>query len=176
MRTRFAGIAVCLAVLLSPPPAFAETKTGCDSFLWPLATEIAWFQAETSVKTASGTTLAAVPSDEAVALELRPMPEAGLPLKPTSTPKPDDAQKFGGYVTIESFPGPGAYQIAISDSGWLDVGQNGTTLEAIAHTGSHHCDKLRKSVRFEIGAGPVSIQVSGVPQNTIKIAIRPAAD
>jgi len=176
MRTGLVGIAACLMLATTTLSARAEQATGCDEFLWPLATEIAWFQADASEKAASGAKLAALPEGKAIALDLLPMPEATLPAKPTSTPKDGDAEKFGGVVTIESFPEPGAYQIAISASGWLDVVQNGTTLEAIAHTGSPQCNVLRKSVRFEIGAGPVSVQVSGVPKNSIRIAIRPAAD
>lgn len=156
-------------------PVYAADEKACD-FLWPLATEISWFEADTSEQVASGGTLADLPQDKAIALALKPAAEADLPVKPTSTPKPSDDKKFGGLVTIEKFAEPGAYQVAISDSGWLDVIQNGVPLEAIAHTGSHDCKKLRKSVRFEVGEGPVSIQVSGVPGNSIKIAIRPAAD
>lgn len=156
-------------------PVYAADEKACD-FLWPLATEISWFEADTSEQVASGGTLADLPQDKAIALALKPAAEADLPVKPTSTPKPGDDKKFGGRVTIEKFAEPGAYQVAISDSGWLDVIQNGVPLEAIAHTGSHDCKKLRKSVRFEVGEGPVSIQVSGVPGNSIKIAIRPAAD
>jgi hypothetical protein len=161
------------AVLVSP--VYAENEKACD-FLWPLATEISWFEASTSAEVASSGTLPELPQDKAIALALKPVSEADLPVKPTSTPKPGDDKKFGGVVTIGTFAEAGVYQVAISDSGWLDVIQNGKPLEAIAHTGSHDCTKLRKSVRFEVGEGPVSIQVSGVPANTIKIAVRPAAD
>lgn len=178
MRTIPKWIATGLLLLAAPLSASAETAGGkaCDSFLWPLDTEIAWFKADDSQKLASGATLAGVPADKAIALNLLPTPKVELPAKPTSTPKADDAEKFSGFVTIEAFPEPGTYQVAISTSGWLDVVQNGTALEAIAHTGAPQCDLLRKSVRFEIGPGPVSIQVSGVPRDSIKIAVRPAAD
>jgi hypothetical protein len=36
------------------------------------------------------------------------------------------------------------------------------------------CAAIRKSVRFEVGSGPFSLQLSGIPQDTIKIAIRAA--
>ena len=165
-----AGLSAVLAT-----PVYTADEKACD-FLWPLATEISWFEADTSEKVASGGKLAELPQDKAIALSLKPASEVDLPAKPTSTPKPDDHKKFGGVVTIEKFAEPGVYQVAISASGWLDVIQNGTPLEAIAHTGSHDCNKLRKSVRFEVGQGPVSIQVSGVPSNSIKIAVRPAVD
>lgn len=176
MRNGLTAIAACLMLSLTPIAALAENGAGCSEFVWPLATEMSWFKAETGEKTASGTELASLPQDKAIHLALVPMAQATLPAKPTSTPKADDDKKFAGFVTIQSFPEAGQYQVAISDSGWLDVVQNGTALESTSHTGSPNCDVLRKSVRFEIGTGPVTIQVSGVPKDNIKIAVRPAAD
>lgn len=176
MLKTLSALAACAVLLAASLDAGSASPDGCGDFLWPLETEIAWFDADTSEKSASGVSLAALPSDKAITLALEPMPEVKLAAKPTSTPKTDDDKKFGGFVIIEKFPAPGHYQVAISGSGWLDVVQNGATLESTAHTGSPKCDRLRKSVRFEIGEGPVSIQVSGSPSDSIKIAVRPATD
>lgn len=176
MRIRLIGLLALAAAFAAASSARAADAAGCSEFMWPLATEIAWFEADASEKVASGATLAALPEGKAIELALEPAAKATLPVKPTSTPKAEDAEKFVGAVTIEGFPQPGAYQVAISASGWIDVVQNGTPLESIAHTGSPNCDVLRKSVRYEVGAGPVSIQVSSVPKDTIRIAVRPAAD
>lgn len=176
MRNGLTSIAACLMLSITPVTALAEDGAGCNEFLWPLATEMSWFKADAGEKTASGTELAGPPQDKAIHLALLPMAQATLPAKPTSTPKADDDKTFAGFVTIQAFSEPGHYQVAISDSGWLDVVQSGAALESTSHTGSPNCDVLRKSVRFEIGSGPVTIQVSGVPKDSIKIAVRPAAD
>jgi hypothetical protein len=120
--------------------------------------------------------LAAPPTDKAIELALKPAAEVSFPAKPTSTPKPEDKDAFGGVVTFEGAPEPAHYQITLSTHGWIDVVQNGTPLEATGHTGSKDCDGLRKSVRFEVAPGPFSIQVSGVRKDSIRIAVRPAAD
>ena len=150
-------------------------ESACTEFVWPLDTERAWFRADDALPLKSGDTLPTPPDDKAVSLKLRPAAGTELPAPPTSTPKHDDAERFAGAVHFDGIP-EGHYQVAISKSGWVDVVQGGKALEATAHTGSPHCDELRKSVRFEIAPGPFSVQVYGVPSDTIRFAVRPAAD
>ncbi len=156
--------------------AAAADATGCEGFLWPLTTELAWMKATDSEGVASGATLPTPPAGKAIALTLLPASQVTLPAKPTSTPKPEDADKFAGVVNFEAPSEPGHYQMTISTHAWIDVVQNGAPLEATGHTGAKNCETIRKSVRFEIGPGPFSIQISGAPKDVIKIAIRPAAD
>ena len=60
---------------------------------------------------------------------------------------------------------PGVYQVTLSSVGWVDVVQNGAALPVTGHTGMKDCAAIRKSVRFEIGSGPFSVQLSGIPQD-----------
>lgn len=152
-----------------------KKQSSCTEFVWPLETERAWFRANDALPLKSGDKFATPPTDKAVSLKLRPAASVELPAPPTGTPKPEDAERFAGVVHFEDVA-EGHYQVAISKSGWVDVVQGGKALEATAHTGSPQCDELRKSVRFEIASGPVAVQVYGVPTDTIRIAIRPAAD
>lgn len=177
MKSRLPHIlaSVALAVVLATPVLAEQKKVGCESFLWPLATEIALFRSNDAIAVGSGDTLPAPASDKAIALALKPAPEVQLPSKPTSTPKADDASKFAGFVSFTKVE-KGHYQVSMSGPGWIDVIQNGAPLEATGHTGSPECQDVRKSVRFEITEGPLTIQVHGVPKDSLKIAIRPAAD
>jgi hypothetical protein len=173
---RLAPTLIALAVLaVAPSCAFAAGAKGCEAFLWPLATELAWMKAADSEMAAAGATLPA-PPEKAIALALQPASDVKFVVTPTSTPKPEDAKSFGGVLSFERMPAAGQVQITISTHAWIDVVQNGATLEATGHTGSPDCDSIRKSVRFEVGPGPFSLQISSAPEDTIKIAIRPAAD
>ena len=67
----------------------------------------------------------------------------------------------------------GVYQVTLSGEGWIDLVQNGAALDSADHSGAKNCPGLRKSVRFNVGAAPVALQVSGVPGDSIKVAIRP---
>lgn len=64
------------------------------------------------------------------------------------------------------------YQVALSGEGWIDLVQNGAALDSADHSGAKTCPGLRKSVRFNVGAAPVALQVSGAPTDSIKVAIR----
>ncbi len=76
-----------------------------------------------------------------------------------------------GTLTL-NIPKTATYQVTISADGWIDVVQNGVAVKASAHTGDRLCLGLRKSVRFPLHAGPAIVQVSGAPENAIRIAIR----
>lgn len=155
--------------------AASKSEDACNQFIWPLETERAWFRSQDVIPLKSGDTFATPPNDKAISLRLRPATSIELPAPPTNTPKAEDAERFAGFVSFKNIP-EGHYQVAISDHGWLDVVQDGKALESTGHTGSPKCSDLRKSVRFEMAPGPFAVQVYGARGDTIRIAIRPAAD
>ena len=165
----------CAALVAGAAPSAAAPAVGCEGFLWPLATEIAWMKATDSETVATGASLPAPPNDKAVALGLKPAAEVTLPATPTKTPKPGDDKTFAGVVTFENIP-QGHYQVTLSAHAWIDVVQNGKALEATGHTGSSDCQFVRKSVRFEVADGPVAVQIYGSAATSMKFTIRPAAD
>ena len=66
----------------------------------------------------------------------------------------------------------GVYQVTLSGEGWIDLVQNGAALNPPI-TRAPRMPGAAKSVRFTVGAAPVALQVSGVPGDSIKVAIRP---
>lgn len=180
--SRFFLLLATAGALIADPlaPATSEeaaqkSENACDQFIWPLETERAWFRSSDVIPLKSGDKFATPPDDKAISLRLRPAASVELPTPPTSTPKAEDAKRFAGFVSFENIP-EGHYQVAISDHGWLDVVQDGKALESTGHTGSPKCSDLRKSVRFEMASGPFAVQIYGARGDTIRLAIRPAAD
>lgn len=171
--TRITLGAFLLGVVSSP--ALAADAKGCDGFMWPLTTELAWMQAADKTAVTSGGSIAAMPGDKAVTLKLLPQAEVKFPVTPTKTAKPGDAATFAGFFQVEGIDS-GHYQLTISSHAWIDVVQNGAPLDATGHTGAEDCAAIRKSVRFEIGKGPFTILISGSPKDAISVALRPAAD
>ena len=171
---RFLRTLVCTGVLVLPLRAATAAETGgCESFAWPLSTEIAWMNASESETILSGAKLAAPPNN-AISMTLLPVAKVSFQVAPTGKPKGDTAEAFGGIAFFDGASGAGLYQVSLSGPGWIDVVQNGAALSPKAHSGKSDCVAVRKSVRFEIGAGPFSVQLSGVPKDRIKIAIRRA--
>jgi len=170
---RFLGLLLCIGSLTMPLQANAAETGGCESFAWPLSTELQWLKAADSETLTSGATLPSPPA-KAIALSLLPVSKVSFPVAPTSKRKAGAAEAFGGILNFDGAAQPGLYQVTIASGGWVDVVQNGKALHPSAHTGKSDCDGARKSVRFEIEPGPFSIELSGIAKDTIKFAIRRA--
>lgn len=165
-------IAVAVFVF-SPVHVRAAGLGGCEDFAWPLATELAWMNATDPIDVNSGAEIPSAP-EKAIALALEPEADAKLMARASGKPKSVPERPFAGAVTIASIGKPGIYQVTLSSSGWIDVIQDGKVLDAVTHTGKSDCPSIRKSIRFDLKADPVMLQVTSVPANNVKIAIKAA--
>ncbi len=175
-NARHGSYFLAAAVLATLPfatakPAPAQDLAACDQFAWPVKREQALFASRELRHVASGTTLDSFP-DRGIALELQPHDATPYKLPPGRPPK--IANSSGGFVVISNVPKAGPYQITVSAEGWIDVIQDGKALASAAHSGRRDCPDVRKSVRFDLQSGAVTIQVSGVESKLIKLAILPA--
>jgi len=165
---RIALVAFALFAIIGPA---AADDSGCDKFAWSLSRERALLAAGGAHKAQSGTKLADIPA-AAVVMQLDPASRAAFSLPPER--KPASEASFGGMLYLPAPQEPGIYQVTLSNEAWVDAVQNGHYAHSIGSTGRHDCTGLRKSVRFEISAAPIILQVSGVAAETIAIAIRRA--
>lgn len=162
-------IALTLSATL---PAFAADPEGCDKFKWPIDRERAALTAPDRPKIASGADLnSALPV--AALMSLRPAADANLPTTPERIPKPNT---FSGFVALKNLLPPGRYTVNLSAGGWIDVVQDGQFLRSVTSSGVRGCDGIRKSVKFELPAKPLVIQISGVETDSISLAIVPATE
>ncbi len=162
-----------LLALLLTGAAWAESPAApCEGFAWPMAREKAAFEAAAPGAIPSGTTLGAWP-EAAETLALAPHGEADFPLAPGRAPKHG---ANGGYIVLPAPAAPGAYQVTLSGKAWIDVVQNGAHVTAGDHSSDHACPLMRKSVRFDLVAAPVTLQISGSDATTLTFTILPVAD
>jgi hypothetical protein len=158
-----------LSLVLAPALALADEPSGCGGFKWPLDRERAALVNPAKPAVANGGTLA---YDVAATLKLAPLGDAGLPQAPERAPK--SPQSYAGHFTLASPAKPGAYKITIASEGWIDVVDNGGFLHPRAFSGAVGCDGARKSVKFELPAHPLDLQVSGVKDGEIALIVSPA--
>ena len=104
------------------------------------------------------------------AVALAPTGSVGFRLPPERAPKPDT---FGATLDVADLAA-GLYQVTLSDDAWIDVLQRQARLKSVAFTGQRDCPGARKSVRFSLKAGGLTIQISNAPAATINVAIAPA--
>jgi hypothetical protein len=160
---------VALLLLGAAPAWAAEEPSGCDKFKWPIDRVRAALTAPDRAKLASGGELAALPAT-GVTLALVAPAEAKLPTPPERAPKDGT---FAGFASIKAAPKAGLYTISLSAGGWIDVVQDGHFLKPKAFSGATDCDGIRKTMKYELSAAPLVLQVSGSKENSISIAILP---
>ncbi|OCK58845.1 hypothetical protein [Bradyrhizobium sp. LMTR 3] len=161
-------VVIALTALFGPAMAADD---GCEKFAWSLARERAAFVATDKTTIAAGDTISVLPAG-AVVIRLQPAAQASFAMPPER--KPRSERWHGGMVRFPALPKPGTYQVTLSDEAWIDVIQNGRYARSVGSTGRSDCPGMRKSVRLDLDASPVVLQVSGVAEETIAVAISPA--
>jgi hypothetical protein len=165
-----APLFIALVLLAAAPAMAAEEPSGCDKFKWNIDRERAALTAPDRVKLASGKDLAALPST-GMTLALGPAAEAKLPTPPERAPKEGT---FAGFTSFTTPPKAGIYTVSLSAGGWVDVVQDGHALKPKAFSGATDCDGIRKTMKYEISASPFVLQVSGIKENSVSIAVLPS--
>jgi hypothetical protein len=161
---------IALLLLGAVPAWAAEEPSGCDKFKWSIERERAALTSPDRVKLASGGDLAALPST-GITLGLSAPADAKLPTPPERAPKEGT---FAGFASFKTAPKAGIYTVSLSAGGWVDVVQDGHFLKPKAFSGATDCDGIRKTMKYEVGASPFVLQVSGTRENSVSIAILPS--
>ena len=162
-----------LGLAALPGIAVAEDPAGCGGFKWPLERERALLTAPNVPPIASGSDIAdggATP----VEITLLPFADAKLPSPPERAPKSPTA--YAGFVRIAGITKPGTYNVTLSAEAWIDVIQDGRFIKSTTFSGAVGCAGLRKSVKFDLAAAPVVVQLSGVSTGSIRVIVSPATN
>ncbi len=157
---------VALLLALAGAGAHAQGGPACDKFKWSVARERGWFGDLASVD--SG---AVIVASRGYAVTLQLTDAVVFRVTPERAPRPGT---FGATLDVANAGAPGLYQITLSDDAWIDVVQEGARLQSVAFTGQKDCPGARKSVRFSLKAGGLTIQISNAPAAAINLAIAPA--
>jgi hypothetical protein len=154
--------------LLAAAPAFAQEPVGCDKFKWPLDHERTLLASPSQM--ASGAEMPQ-PLATAVTVALLPYADAKLPVPPSRAPKA--AGSFAGFINASGVPQPGTYRVTLSAPAWIDVIQYGHALQSTAFSGATGCPGIAKSVKFELGAAPFAVELSGTTAEALTFVVTP---
>jgi hypothetical protein len=164
------AVLTVLALLGSAPAWAAEEPSGCDKFKWNIDHERAALTAPDRVKLASGAELTSLPAT-GLTLSLSTPADARLPTPPERAPKEGT---FAGFASFKNPPKAGIYTISLSAGAWVDLVQDGHALKPKAVSGATDCDGIRKTMKYQIGASPFVLQISGTRENSVSVAILPS--
>jgi len=169
MGMRYATLSLTF-LIVSLSSTFAQDDTGCDKFAWRLARERAWFAQSDKMVVKAGDKLDTIP-ERAFVITLQPGDAASFVMPPERKPKRPNA--FGGTILFGAVTHPGFYQVTLSDDAWVDLIQDGHYLRSAGSSGRRDCPGLQKSVRLELAAGALILQLGDVEPRTIAVAIGP---
>jgi hypothetical protein len=159
-------LALAFVLGLAGGGAEAQDNNACDQFKWSIARERGWFA--DAKPAASGAPIAI---GQGYSVALRPSDSVAFAKPPERALK---AGSFAARLEAPDIDKPGLYQITLSDEAWLDVIQGDAQVKSTAFSGQKDCPGVRKSVRFELKAGPATIQVSNAASAAINLALAPA--
>ena len=169
----FTTTVAVIALTVCAAAADAPAKPPCENFDWPMAREVAAFAAAPAEATPSGTTVTAWP-EGVTRLALAPFETVAFPVTPERAPKEPNGAK-GGWIVLPAPTAGGIYQVTIDGRLWVDVIQDGKTIASGAHSSDASCPAFHKSVRFELGLAPVTLQFSGAGNENVTFTILPAS-
>ena len=163
------GAACLLGTLLSSSLASAEDSPACAKFKWSVARERSAFAAPELPVVASGQSLPGV----AAAASLKLQPQTGVTFVKTPGRKPKIDPAFAGVFALAPIAAAGRYQVTLSNEAWIDVLQNGKEVRSSGVSDQPDCPEVRKSVRFPLQPGPITLQISGSAVDTLKLDVFP---
>ena len=149
-------------------PSYADDP--CAAFKWDVTHERALF-AGAAESVAAGRDSSSAPQllpDHLYGLSLLAQEQIRLSVPLGKKAQFDSA--FGGLARLR-VPLAGTYRIALDQSGWIDVvGEHGG-IGSSDFAGGSACHAPHKLVQFELPAGELLLQLSGVANATVKLTL-----
>jgi hypothetical protein len=145
-----------------------QSKSACDRFGWPMTREQEWFARSDNPEIKSGATRPA-PPERAFVLSLDSDSDASYVIPPERKSRNENG--FGGAISFESVSRAGLYQITLSEDALVDVIQGGHHLKKKASNVQRGCPGIRRSLRVELTAGPLVLQLGGVETPFITVSV-----
>jgi hypothetical protein len=79
---------------------------------------------------------------------------------------------YSGMISFH-VPKDGAYSVMISEANWIDVVQNGQSIQSLDMRGRVPCAKYGKKIDFPLKSGEAIVQFFGAPYETVDVLIAP---
>jgi hypothetical protein len=146
--------------------ARADDDSGCAKFKWSIARERALFGSAAP----RGPDGVVEIGQAAYHVKLADVGKVQFAALPERQPK---AGTHGAALTL-AVKREGLYDVTLSDEGWIDIADHGERIRSSDFSGQKACPGVRKSVRFALKPGDLTLQLSNIDADAIDIAVVPA--
>jgi hypothetical protein len=163
------------ALLLGLAAGAAHADDPCAGFKWNVTRERALFAGQPQALTASQGAASAPELSPERLYDISLWPQAGLALRVPAGSKSRFEGASAGFARL-SVPAAGRYRVSLGQPGWIDlVGEQGV-IPSSDFSGQHGCSTPHKVVQFELPAGSVLLQLTGVTGSHVELALTRAPE
>lgn len=167
---RLMRVVIATLAVLPTLASTAYADDGCDGFKWDVARERALFAGNAQPVTAG--------RDAGVEGELQTehlydfwlSPQSQVDLSVPLASKARVGNVFAGFAHVR-IPEAGRYRISLDQAGWIDVVGAQGVIASGDFAGQRGCSAPHKVVQFELPAGRVLLQFTGVGGVHLQVAV-----
>jgi hypothetical protein len=171
MVARFSALSV--VALLTCTTAYAADADPCAGYTWNVTAERALF-AGSAQPAMAGKDAASGPALKAGRLyELTLAPEGRVRFRVTPGKKGKTEAGFAGLARLHVMRA-GSYRVALDQASWVDVVGGEKLIPSGSFAGQHGCSAPRKIVQFDLPAGDLLLQISGVANERVRLTVTAA--
>jgi|HubBroStandDraft_6_1064221.scaffolds.fasta_scaffold149861_3 hypothetical protein len=171
-----AGIAAAAILLLAVTAHPARADDPCAGFKWNVERERALFAGTAASAAAARDAAGGAQLQPDVLYELTLAPQQQVSLSVPAGNKSTFDGAFAGFARLQ-VPTAGVYRVSLSRPGWIDlIGEHGA-IASSDFSGQHGCNAPHKVVQFQLPAGSLVLQLTGVdgPRVTVTLTRAPAS-
>ncbi len=167
------GRKMVVAVLLGLCSAAAHADDPCAAFKWNVAQERALFAGKAQALAAAKEANAAPALAVGRLYDISLLPQATLALRVPAGPKSRFDGAFAGFAQL-NIAAAGSYRVSLDQPGWIDlVGEHGV-IASSDFAGQHGCSAPHKVVQFELPAGSLLLQLTGISAAHVALTLTQA--
>jgi hypothetical protein len=170
MNRRWMGIA---ALLLGLCGAAAHAEDPCAGFKWNVAHERALFAGDAQALTSTQDAGSAPGLAPEHLYNISLLPQATLALRVPAGAKSRFGGAFAGFARL-NIAVAGLYRVSLDQPGWIDlVGAHGV-IASSDFSGQRGCSTPHKVVQFELPAGGILLQLTGITGSHVQLTLTQA--
>lgn len=162
-----------VAVLLGLCSAAALADDPCATFKWNVTQERALFEGKAQALAAAQDAGAAPGLAAGRLYDISLLPQATLALRVPAGPKSRFDGAFAGFARL-NIAAAGRYRVSLDQPGWIDVVGEHDVIASSDFAGQRGCSAPHKVVQFELPAGSLLLQLTGITGSHVALALTQA--
>ncbi len=167
---RSIGAAIACVGLLATLARTGYADEGCEGFKWDVAHERALFAGNAQPLTAAREADSGGELQPERLYDLWLSPQSQVELSVPLANKARVGNVFAGLVRVR-IPEAGQYRVSLDQAGWIDVVGAQGVIPSSDFAGQRGCSAPHKVVQFELPAGRLLMQFTGVAGVHLQVAV-----